>query len=225
MRFVGDPVALVLAVNRYVAEDAAELVDVDYDPLPAVVDYTTATQAETLVHESHGSNLIGELAGLPESALDDVFESAAHVVTETIHQQAYTAVPMEGRGLVVDYSPATAELTIYAATQSPHEVRMFCSRLLGIPEHRVRVVDARHRRRVRTEDIGATRRDVPDARRAEGRRSGEVDRGPPREPARGRQVTAGTRRREDGLRRGRRDPGARTSTSCPTAARIPRHGR
>lgn len=140
VRFVGDPVALVLAVNRYIAEDGAELVDVDYEPLPAVVDYTTAEHAETLVHESHGSNLIGELAGLPESALDDMFEAAAHVVSETIHQQAYTAVPMEGRGLVVDYSPATAELTIHTATQSPHEVRMFCSRLLGIPEHRVRVV-------------------------------------------------------------------------------------
>ena len=47
---------------------------------------------------------------------------------------------MEGRGLVVDYSRATGELTIYAATQSPHEVRLFCSRLLGMPEHRIRVV-------------------------------------------------------------------------------------
>ena len=47
---------------------------------------------------------------------------------------------MEGRGLVVDYSRATGELTIYAATQAPHEVRLFCSRLLGIPEHRIRVV-------------------------------------------------------------------------------------
>jgi carbon-monoxide dehydrogenase large subunit len=140
VRFVGDPVALVIADNRYVAEDAAELVEVDYDPLPAVVDYATAQDADALVHAAHGSNLVGELAGLPESELDDVFASATHVVSETIRQQAYTAVPMEGRGLVVDYSPATSELTIYAATQSPHEVRMFCSRLLGVPEHRIRVV-------------------------------------------------------------------------------------
>ena len=61
-------------------------------------------------------------------------------MTETIYQQAYAPVPMEGRGLVVDWSRATGELTIYAATQSPHEVRLFCSRLLGIPEHRVRVI-------------------------------------------------------------------------------------
>ncbi len=140
VRFVGDPVALVVAESRALAEDAAELVDVDYDPRPAVVDYTTAEHAGALVHEAHGSNVIATLNGLPASALDDVFGAAAHVVSATIHQQAYTAVPMEGRGLVVDYARASGELTIYAATQSPHEVRLFCSRLLGLPEHRIRVV-------------------------------------------------------------------------------------
>jgi carbon-monoxide dehydrogenase large subunit len=139
-RFAGDPVVLVVAESRYVAEDAAELVDVEYEPLPPVVDYTVAEHAETLVHESHGSNVVGEIAGLPVSALDDVFTAAAHVVSETIYQQAYAPVPLEGRGLVVDYSRATGDLTIYAATQVPHEVRLFCSRLLGMPEHKIRVV-------------------------------------------------------------------------------------
>ncbi|MEX1006585.1 MAG: xanthine dehydrogenase family protein molybdopterin-binding subunit [Acidimicrobiia bacterium] len=139
-RFVGDPVALVVAESLYLAEDAAELVDVDYEPRPAVVDYTHAEGADALVHHSHGSNVIGEMAGRPASTLDDVFASAAHVVSETIFQQAYAPVPMEGRGLVVDCSGATGDLTIYSATQSPHEVRLFCSRLLGIPEHRIRVV-------------------------------------------------------------------------------------
>ena len=139
-RFAGDPVALVIAETRYLAEDAAELVEVDYEPLPAVVDYAEAEGTEALVHESHGSNVIGEIAGRPVSALEEVFASATHVVSETIHQQGYAPVPMEGRGLVVDYAHATGELTIYAATQVPHEVRLFCSRLLGIPEHRIRVV-------------------------------------------------------------------------------------
>ena len=99
------------------------------------------SDADALVHEAHGSNVIGELAGLPASALDDVFASAAHVVDARRSTSRRTRrVPMEGRGLVVDYSPATGELTIYAATQSPHEVRLFCSRLLGIPEHRIRVI-------------------------------------------------------------------------------------
>jgi carbon-monoxide dehydrogenase large subunit len=140
VRFVGDPVALVVAESRYVAEDAAELVEVDYEPLPAVVDYMEAEGADVLVHEPHGSNLIGEMAGLPESALEEVFAAADHVTTATIYQQAYAAVPMEGRGLVVDSAPTTGEVTIYSATQSPHEVRLFCARLLGIPEHRVRVI-------------------------------------------------------------------------------------
>ena len=140
VRFVGDPVALVIAESRYIAEDAADLVDVDYEPRPAVVDYTTAEHADALVHEDHGSNVVAELNGLPASALEDAFGASAHVVRESIYQQAYAPVPMEGRGLVVDWSSATGELTIHAATQSPHEVRLFCARLLGIPEHRVRVI-------------------------------------------------------------------------------------
>jgi carbon-monoxide dehydrogenase large subunit len=140
VRFVGDPVALVLAESRYLAEDGADLVEVDYEPLPAVVDYTGAEQASVLVHKGHGSNLIGEMAGLPASALDGALASAAHVVSETIYQQRHAPVPMEGRGLIVDYSAVTGELAIYSATQAPHEVRLFCSRLLGVPEHRIRVV-------------------------------------------------------------------------------------
>ena len=140
VRFVGDPVALVVAESRYVAEDAAELVEIDFDPLPSVVDFRHAEETEALVHASHGSNVIGEMAGLPASALQEVFDSAAHVVTQPLSQQRYVPVPMEGRGLVVDYSVSTGELTIYSATQSPHEVRLFCSRLLAMPEHRIRVV-------------------------------------------------------------------------------------
>src|SRR5207245_10715532 len=60
-RFAGDPVALVVADTRYIAEDAADLVDIDYDPLTPVVDYRQAEDTSDLVHEAHGSNLIGEL--------------------------------------------------------------------------------------------------------------------------------------------------------------------
>ena len=138
-RFVGDPVALVIAESRSLAVDAAELVDVEFEPLRAVVDYETAEGSDVLVHTSHGSNVIGELAGRPVTSLDETF-AAARVVREVIYQQAYTAAPMEGRGLIVDYTQATGELTIYSATQAPHEVRLFCARLLGIPEHHVRVI-------------------------------------------------------------------------------------
>lgn len=140
VRFAGDPVALVVASGRYVAEDAAELVAVDYDPLPPVTDYVTARESGELVHEAYPRNVAGELAGPPLEQLAPVFDEAATVVRETIYQQAYAQVPMETRGLVAEWSAPTGELTLWAATQSPHEVRLFCSRLLGIPEQRVRVV-------------------------------------------------------------------------------------
>jgi aerobic carbon-monoxide dehydrogenase large subunit len=137
-RFAGDPVALVVADDRYIAEDAAELVIVDYEPLPAVACYAAARSAEALVHAAYPGNLAGQMGGAPAETVADAFEGAAHVVEETIWQQAYAAVPMETRGLVVEWS--AGELTVWAATQAPHEVRMFAARLLGIPEHRVRVI-------------------------------------------------------------------------------------
>ncbi|GIU86524.1 MAG: hypothetical protein KatS3mg009_1039 [Acidimicrobiia bacterium] len=80
VRFVGDPVALVVAETLAIAHDAAELVVVDYEPLPPVVDYTTAEHADALVHESHGSNVIGELSGRPLAALQEQLDAAALVV-------------------------------------------------------------------------------------------------------------------------------------------------
>ncbi|WP_029432083.1 xanthine dehydrogenase family protein molybdopterin-binding subunit [Blastococcus sp. URHD0036] len=140
VRFVGDPVALVVAVDRYVAEDAAALVVVDYEPLEPVVDYKTATGSEELVHAAYPGNVAGTMSGRPAEQLAEVFASAAHVVEETIHQQAYQAVPMETRGLIAEYSAHDGGMTIWASTQVPHEVRLFCSRALGLSEHRVRVI-------------------------------------------------------------------------------------
>jgi carbon-monoxide dehydrogenase large subunit len=140
VRFVGDPVALVVARDRYIAEDAAELVVVDYDPLPPVVDYLLAQDSDQLVHPAFPRNVLGTMSGLPLAELAPVFDAAPLVVHETLYQQAYAAVPIETRGLVAEWMPAGGELTIWAATQSPHEMRLFASRLLGLPEHRVRVV-------------------------------------------------------------------------------------
>ena len=96
--------------------------------------------SEALVHEGYPGNVAAELAGAPAATLADAFAAAAHVVAETICEQACAAVPMETRGIVADWSAASGELTIWAATQAPHEVRMFCARLLGLAEHRVRVI-------------------------------------------------------------------------------------
>ncbi len=140
VRFVGDPVALVVAESRSIAEDAAESVFVDYEPLPAVVDYTTARDGGPLVHADFPGNLVGEVPGGSAAEADEIIAAAAHVVEHTIHQQAYAAVPMETRGLIVEWDPAGGELTIWAATQGPHEIRSVCARVLGISESRIRVV-------------------------------------------------------------------------------------
>ena len=140
VRFVGDPVALIVAVDRYVAEDAADLVVLDLDPLPPIVDYATAKEAEHLVHDGYPGNVAGEIAGMPPEMLAPAFEAAPHTVAATIHQQAYAQVPMETRGMVAEWDAPSGEMTVWAATQGPHEVRMFGARLLGIPEHRVRVI-------------------------------------------------------------------------------------
>jgi carbon-monoxide dehydrogenase large subunit len=139
VRFAGDPVALVVARDRYVVEDAIELVDVEYEPLPPVVDYTTAQDVDELVHPGYPGNVAGSLGGRPLAELADVFDAAPHVLHETIYQQCYVPVPMETRGMIAEWSPA-GELTVWAATQAPHEVRMFAARLLGLAEHRVRVL-------------------------------------------------------------------------------------
>ncbi|MEE6135615.1 xanthine dehydrogenase family protein molybdopterin-binding subunit [Mycobacterium sp. 050128] len=137
-KFVGDPVALIVAESRYVAEDALELVDVDYEPLPAVSDFTAAQTSDVLVHESYADNVAGGMGGAPPD--EAIFGSAAYVVKEEIYQQIYAPVPIETRGLVVEWVAATGELTMWASTQTPHELRAFCARLLGIAAQRVRVI-------------------------------------------------------------------------------------
>jgi carbon-monoxide dehydrogenase large subunit len=137
-RFVGDPVALVVAGDRYVAEDACDAIAVEYEPLPPVADYTSARTAEALVHESYPANVAGSLGSAMPEGLSAIFSSADHHVALTVHQQAYAAVPMETRGMVAEWSGD--ELTVWAATQSPHEVRSFLARLLGLAENQVRVI-------------------------------------------------------------------------------------
>ncbi len=142
VKFVGDPVALIVAEDRYIAEDAAELVLIDYDPLVPVVEYYDWLDGgdSALVHAEYPGNIAGDVPFLPPDDFNAVFDDAAHVVTETIWQQAYAAVPIETRGLVCEWSAPTGELTIWAATQSPHEVRLVASRLLQLPEHKIRVI-------------------------------------------------------------------------------------
>ncbi|ORV87674.1 xanthine dehydrogenase family protein molybdopterin-binding subunit [Mycolicibacterium iranicum] len=142
VKFVGDPVALVVADSRYVAEDAVDLVEVDYEPLPAIADFRQAIGGADVgapvVHEAYPDNVAGGMGGMPPD--EELFATAPYVVEERIYQQMYVPVPMETRGMVVEWTPTTSELTVWASTQTPHELRAFAARLLGIPAQGVRVI-------------------------------------------------------------------------------------
>ena len=142
VRFVGDPLALVIAESRYLAEDAVELVDVDYEPLPVVADFTRAVGGSAagapVVHDAYPDNVAGGMGGAPPD--EDTFSGAAHVASAHVYQQIHAPVPIETRGMVVDWQAASGDLTIWASTQTPHELRAFAARLLGIPAQRVRVI-------------------------------------------------------------------------------------
>lgn len=142
VKFVGDPVAIVVANSRRLAEDAVDLVDVDYTQLPAVADFRKAIGgAEAgvpVVHEAYPDNVAGGMGGMPPD--EEIFATSAYVVQERIYQQMYVPVPMETRGIVVEWVASTSELTIWGSTQTPHELRAFAARLLGIPAQGVRVI-------------------------------------------------------------------------------------
>lgn len=142
VKFVGDPVALVVAESRYLAEDAADAVEVDYEQLPAVADFRAAVGgAEAgvpVVHDEYPDNVAGGMGGAPPD--EETFSTAACVVSENIYQQMHVPVPIETRGMVVEWTATTGELTLWGSTQTPHELRAFCARLLGIPASKVRVI-------------------------------------------------------------------------------------
>jgi carbon-monoxide dehydrogenase large subunit len=141
VRHVGDPVALIVATSRYLAEDAAELIDVVYEPFVAVVDMRDAVRPDApTVHPGLDSNEVSSSELAMETALRAILDTAAHVVTETVVQHRYLPVPMETRGVIADYRPGTRHLQIWASTQSPHDVRTCASRITGVPHHRVRVI-------------------------------------------------------------------------------------
>jgi carbon-monoxide dehydrogenase large subunit len=139
VRFVGDPIAVVVAENRYIAEDACELVQVEIEPTPAVARLEDATaDGAPIVHPELGTNVVDSPAA-PDAELEEIVAGAAHVVTRTFSTARTTNVPMEGRGLVASWEPFAGELRVWPSTQSPHEIKAFAARVLDLPENRIRV--------------------------------------------------------------------------------------
>jgi aerobic carbon-monoxide dehydrogenase large subunit len=141
VRYSGEPVAVVLAGSRYAAEDAAELIEVAYEPLDPVLDAEAAIEAGApVLHESAGSNMAAEFA-VDHGDAAAAFAEADHVVAATIRCQRHGAVPMETRGLLAEVDPASGVLTVWGASKIVHVNQGILATLLGWPRDRVRLVE------------------------------------------------------------------------------------
>ena len=140
VRYFGEPVAVVAATSRYIAEDALELIDVDYEELPALTSIAQAmAPGAPLLYEEWGSNLQLEYA-FDNGDIDKAFAEADLIVKERIPHHRYTAAPMECRAVVADYSSADNTLTVYCSTQAPHQLRTTIATVARVPEQNVRVI-------------------------------------------------------------------------------------
>ena len=140
VRYVGEPVAVVVAESRYLAEDALDAIEVEYEPLPAIVDVWGSMKGDVLLFEEHGTNLALEYEGSLGDA-DSVFAEADYTRKEEFRCHRHTGNPLETRGLVASYDPGTGDLTVWGETKVPHFNRGVLASLLEIPEHRIHFVE------------------------------------------------------------------------------------
>ena len=140
VRFVGDAIAAVVATSRAAAKDALELIEVDYEPLPATVDLEkSAEEGSPLVHEDLGTNLCVASSGSVGDP-DGAFREADGVVSARFAEPRVVVNPMEPRAVVASYDQDSGQLTLWDTTQAHHLEREEVSQVLGIPEARVRVI-------------------------------------------------------------------------------------
>ncbi len=139
VRYVGDPFAMVVAQSRALAEDAVDLIELDVEPLDAVVDYTMALDSPHRVHPHLESNRAGGMPVPVDDELRATLERAPYLVTDTFVQNRYLAVPMETRGVVAWWDPVRRSFDIWVSTQSPHDVRTVTARITGVAEQEIRV--------------------------------------------------------------------------------------
>jgi len=142
VRYVGEPLALVVARDRYVAEEAVDLVEVEYHRLPAVAGSELAlAPGAAILHDEAGTNLAARLemgSGEPAEAL---LRGAAIRIRQRFTIQRHTGVPMETRGLVAAFDTGTGQLTVWGPTKVPHFNRQVLADLLDIAAHRIRFVE------------------------------------------------------------------------------------
>lgn len=140
VRHVGEPVAMIIAESRALAEDAAQLIVVDYEPLPAM---TTPAEAMADGAPQLFDDMPGNVRYRNHTSVGDVdkaFAEADHVVTETFAQHRWAPVPMETRGGVATYEPASGMLTYEAACQTPHLLKFLTASAINQPQHLMRIL-------------------------------------------------------------------------------------
>src|SRR5215475_2821229 len=140
VRHVGEAVAVILAETQYAAEDAAELVSLDLEPLPPVLDPETALRPDaTVIHDRFGTNLIGGFT-VGKGEVDSALARSPRRLQRRFYHHRYAAMPMECRGVVGLYDPRTDTVTIWSGTQVVHWVRREAAAVLKLPEARVRCI-------------------------------------------------------------------------------------
>ena len=136
----GEPVVMVIADTRAQAEDAGELVQIEYEELPVVINKDTALDPDSpVIHANLGDNKAWEHT-LGSGDVDKAFAEADHVLEETFYFGRHTAVSLEPRIVLCEYEPGTERLTIHTSSQCPHMIETVFARTLGVPEHNVRIV-------------------------------------------------------------------------------------
>ncbi|MEN3303812.1 MAG: aerobic carbon-monoxide dehydrogenase large subunit [Micromonosporaceae bacterium] len=144
VRFQGQEVAFVVAEDRYAARDALELIDVEYEPLPSVIDARRALDADAPVirddKEGKADNHIFDWAAGDRERTDAVFADAEVVVSQDVLYPRVHPAPLETCGAVADFDRVSGKLTIWCNTQAPHAHRTVYALVAGLPEHKIRVI-------------------------------------------------------------------------------------
>ncbi|MDH3700077.1 MAG: xanthine dehydrogenase family protein molybdopterin-binding subunit [Alphaproteobacteria bacterium] len=141
VRHVGDQVAVVIAESKDEARVAAELITVDYAPLPAVLDMNAAIGGGALVHDDAPDNTCYDWHIGDAAAVDDAFKKAAHVTQIDIVNNRLVPNAMEPRAAIGDFDSATGDYTLFTTSQNPHVIRLLMGAfVLNIPEHKLRVI-------------------------------------------------------------------------------------
>ena len=138
--YVGEPVAAVIAESRYQAEDAAQCVDVEYDPLPVVSDCRLAADPQSPRADTRQGDNVVTTVNKSYGDIESAFANAPHKVRETLYQHRGVAMSMECRGAVVRFDPICERLTMWASAQAPHSHQSIITFLFGLTEGQVRII-------------------------------------------------------------------------------------